>query len=478
MKKTIKINWFLVCVVVVAAVLSVVLFLNLKNNPYAHPNDPINYQILGSNLAKYHVYAENKDSEGNWILTAYRPPGLPIFLAIIYSISGKWQLAVLSQIGLFLISIIMFFSIVKRFFSDRVAQLVIVIYLLNPVIYFMNNSLWTESISQFFIIGAFYFYFLGRERKNPLLVIISGLLFGWLILTRPTYLIYLLIIPLVFIYHFFKFHKFEYLKFILIFFAILPVLFWSIRSSIATGGPVLVSTNGGVNMLLGNNPYVLNGNNAAFPPTGYLVSGNVVKTDNEYLSDKNYKKLADHWIAKNPLKFAKLAFSKIRNLFLPNSYVYNEVYNVGNLGFFGQYFWRLMIEIYFFLILFLALLGILFLKNKWHLWWLVPYIFMIVLSFVDGRFFVPLYLPISILAALAILNYQKIAAYRCYLIIVISAMVVQFCYYLPQFEGNLSLASDYFSKIIDQKSSPKSPDDVFVTDAFDHSNEQKIIVKK
>lgn len=107
---------------------------------------------------------------------------------------------------------------------------------------------------------------------------------------------------------------------------IAPIAAWSIRNAYTLGSPVVLSTSGGVNLLIGNNP-------TATASSGVDVDIALLRergrTMSEVDSDRYLRGAAIDWITNNPGASFRLYLMKVLNYFSP----YNEPVTVShNIG--------------------------------------------------------------------------------------------------------------------------------------------------
>ncbi len=472
-------------------IIMILLFIFFPNNPQTLINDPKIYDLLGRNLVAAHRYSENlflnmknlhyfHTSPYGSIVNSFRPPGYPLFIALIYLVKiNAWKLVILLQMAVFLLSIFLLFKLIKKYFDRKTAFVAAIIYGTNFTILLVNNSFWTESVTLSLLIISAYFYLFFDHLANIhryLSLIIAGLLFGWLILVRPTFLIYLLIFFLYLIIARLKNRELNKSFLIFLVWACVPILAWSVRSTIVSGSPVLISTNGGINYMLGNNPYNINGRAANWPSPAFLQARGIGpgNSSSESDIDRNDTKEAAIWIVRNPRLFIKMSLSKIQYLFVADNNLFGIENSASKLS--AEILCLIKMINYSLLLLF-ALLGIRFVKNKWIFLWLLPYILIIILTFADSRFAIPLYLPMSILAALAIINISKLSANKLYLIMMLIIFGWQFLFFYPSIIKEFVLAREYYKSYRDSQIVSLVENNFFITDASCKTNLQRVICK-
>lgn len=471
--KYLKNNKWIILILLSSVVIFICLFTLIENNPDNYMNDPLDYNVLGHNIVEFKAYTVNP--KNNNYLTAYRPPGYPFFIALNYLICvDNWKLVIMTQFFLFLVSLLLFFNITKRYFGANIAYISTAIYAFNPAIILINNSFWTESFALSLIVFSVFLYHYPLKLKRwwrIILVSLSGLLFGWAVLTRPTFLIYIMILIIGLIISLFS-KRFNKILFLFLIFALIPIVGWSVRSSIVTKSFVVVSTNGGLNYMLGNNPYNINGRASSLPPKEYLESNGISSESNETQKDKIFTKMAFKWISENPIIFLRMSFSKIQFLFVSDPYIYGNEYTIPKLA---ASFIRILKMCYYSVFLILSMLGLYYFNEKKLLLWFFPYFFMIIMTFSDSRFAIPLYMPMSILSAYALINIRGIVKNHNSTFFIIILFIWQFVFYFPYIEQECILMKYYFKGVLARYVVMSNNDGYFITDS--DSNNPSCIYK-
>lgn len=401
------------------------IFNNYPKNPDEHANDPEVYDRLAKNIITFREYGQDTAENSNRSLypTAFRPVGYPLYIASVYSIfrGFDYRKVVLIQFLLHLIAILFLWKLLRKHFNEKTANLAILLYSFNLPLLFVSNNLWSETFAQALII---FFSFLYLRTKGNLLSILTGILGAWLILTRPTYLIYL---PVLFLdtAKNLKTKKLLINRVITLLVVIGICGAWSLRNSILAERFTLIATNGGINIFLGNNPYVFNGRAAFWPPKDYVED--VLQLDlkdksipeihrnigfkgikRERANDANYTSAALKWIRENPKRFMRLAINKIQFLLSPDFHLFGGIEELNSLRT-DQYAFLIFLQtVYFWIFLFLSILGSFDKRAKVLLLLSLPYLFMIILTFSETRFQIPLYIPMAVLASLGALRLRRI----------------------------------------------------------------------
>jgi 4-amino-4-deoxy-L-arabinose transferase-like glycosyltransferase len=186
----------------------------------------------------------------------FRPPGYPYFLAAIYTVFGHGYVAPrVIQMLLGLAGILLLFVLGRRLFDDRtglVAAGLMAIYWI--FVYFEGEFL--EPVLSVPLLLAFVLALLTwGDRPSALTAIVAGVLLGLLALVRPNALV---LIPLAGAWIYWvgrsavqNTHTLRTIALLLAgaFAVILPV---TIRNKVVSGDVVLISSNAGINLLIGN----------------------------------------------------------------------------------------------------------------------------------------------------------------------------------------------------------------------------------
>lgn len=352
-------------------------------------------------------------------ISAYEPVGYSLFLTTLYFffgtsiIVGKFANLALSLIGLVFI-----YLIVKRCFNEKLAYICALLYAILPLNILYTSVLSTEIIfTTLFIILN---YLILRKDEITYSNILIGVLLGVLTLIKPYMLIYQMCI---FLLEIIKFKSLKLpLKNLLLITGILIVTIspWTIRNYFVFHKLIPVSTNGGYNLYINNNPDAIGAWRDPSEIHGSIILKYKDKNDNfwdEVKVDEEGKKYAFQWIIHNPLSFAKLGTTKVKNTFFTSDSGFwstsflanNKTFQYTNLlrkfNSRIQFFTIIIMSIYFITIVLKILLKKL--RNTYiHQIITINILFFLAITFIfegQPRYLFPLW-PIFIIASVYTLN--------------------------------------------------------------------------
>jgi hypothetical protein len=226
-------------------------------------------------------------------LSAYWPVGYPAFLAGVYWVFGHTITMVqIIQALLGAATVILAYKLAATLFdelSGRVAGLLLGISL-NNMSYVA--VLWSEILFTFLFVIAIYGFVRLRQRDAPpwwysVIGVLPGFLFGYDLLVGREW----------------RRTLNEY-AFVAVCMG-LTILPWTIRNINVLGHPVIISTNGGINFLMGNNP---DANGRYKPATNDRVAA--VWSDEVQREQVAYQE-GLRFIQSHPGRFVQLAFKKL-----------------------------------------------------------------------------------------------------------------------------------------------------------------------
>ncbi|MGB2863374.1 MAG: hypothetical protein WBC05_08620 [Sedimentisphaerales bacterium] len=267
--------------------------------------DEKQYYTLAKNIVERHQYSYDGEHS-----TAYRPPGYPMILSLcIFLGAGTVYLRIMNFIALGLCMYLMNKILTEQSspLAGTVGALLVVCY---PVLFYTAGTLYPQIIgSLLFVIVIF---LLTRKTCSYWSFVLGGLLFGYLVLTIP---IFLFILPVFAIWLCFS-EGFVKVGRILAIVAIacLPIVIWSARNYKVFNAFVLVSSNSGRNLLLGNSENTTPNTGVNVDISKYTAEADRLNLD-EVGRDRYYRSKAIEFVLDQKIKAVKLYLQKTLNYF-------------------------------------------------------------------------------------------------------------------------------------------------------------------
>jgi 4-amino-4-deoxy-L-arabinose transferase-like glycosyltransferase len=273
-------------------------------NDFRFLPDEANYFNLATNLAFKGEYSLNGAQ-----LTTYRPPGYPFFLApfrrIGFNIVG---LRILNYFTLGL-AIYVLYKLLEKRFAPLAGLLGAILVMAYPVVFYTAGTLYPQTFASLLLVLTIYFY--AREPARKWDNILAGLLAGWLILTAPTFIFILaILVGWSWIYQ----QNRKSLQILLtLVAACLVVGMWSLRNFAVFHTFVFVTSNSGVNLLIGNSENTTpDGDWGIVDISSYELQAAGL---DEIQQDHFYRDQAIHYILTHKIASLKMYFLKFLNFF-------------------------------------------------------------------------------------------------------------------------------------------------------------------
>ncbi|ONI73152.1 hypothetical protein ALI144C_45270 [Actinosynnema sp. ALI-1.44] len=346
------------------------------------------YAIVLGNELRYsdeHVYLELTQSlaDGRGFAfgtdaTAYRPPGYPFLLLPLHLVSGG-NVFVMRLLGvLCLAGAVWFGYLLARRISSVAGALVAAVTAVYPLFVYTATALYPQIPALLLLLVMFEFGLRAKDRW--VWAIPSGLAAGFLTITVPSFAPTLVLLAL-----FIGWRARKAIAILLVAAAVIPVL-WCARNAVVMGSFIPVSTNNGVNLLLGNNPDATGSSGTSVDVSAYEQRAKELKLD-EVGIDEFYSDQAVDWITANPAQAAGLYAAKVAHNFAYSDTLKTE----------GQGASDLLAALSYYPLLALALLRVMLSKrfplhrvDKLCLWAIVLNVLLLAVFFTRIRFRVPL----------------------------------------------------------------------------------------
>lgn len=376
------------------------LFVSLHDRPLI--SDEKEYDYLAFNLTTNGTYAYNDTP------TAYRPVGYPAFVSFVYTIAGAHPTAVkFIQVLLDSFTILLLFHLFS-WAGSRVQLAASAFWALFPPAILYANFLMSETLFTFFLVLALYFLQKFDEQKNVSRLVL-GILFGFLLLLKPNFLLFLLFLP----YLFYKFNWHYKKGIVLLVGVLITIAPWLVRNYLHFK-TLTLSTNGGINLLIGNNPNATGAYSINFPPEALQGAGNEVEADRFAF---NY---AIHHIVEHPTQFAINGAKKLAHFISSEGgllvWAFHDKPEDSSIQYAAKYAsipipLQILVNLPFFLLMLLGIAG--FIASPRDLLWQTTFLLLLswlithVVVFGGSRFHFPLMPFIAGFAAYAFTEYRE-----------------------------------------------------------------------
>lgn len=295
------------------ALASIFLILVLPDN-LRYPDEFI-YSELAEQLLKGNGFA---DEDGNF--TASRPPGYVFLIAASQGLINSPEFVRIVQAILLggTVSLLALLSSGQIEVNRLVFLLLPVLVCLYPILVYTTNTLYPQTLQSFLLVSCL--YLLLRFPERVWAGAVAGVTGGWVCLAVPSMmLLFPILAAAIWLLRLSKFRT------VLVFgiVTILVVGAWSARNTLVMGEFVTVSTNGGVNLYMGNHPKA---RGVFVYKDSAEVRSEVYSTiEDEVERDRRFKELSLEWITENPSEAALLYVSKFLNYFaFYNRYVVEQ----------------------------------------------------------------------------------------------------------------------------------------------------------
>jgi len=269
--------------------------------------DEREYLSIANNLLTTGIYSIDGE-----LPTAKRPPGYPLILYILMQCGAS--LPIYRIFNFLLLAYILFITnklLVNK--ENKIAGLLAALLIsLYPIYFFIAGTILSQTSGLALFVTVI--YLISREQSSLLSFFTGGILYGCLVLTVPLFLLNLPIVSLAPLLLRSREWPKEIAVFLLSSFLIMGV--WTTRNYFIFDHFVPLTTNSGLNFLLGNHE--------KSHPTSYIDVYNYINSDkflykmrglNEVEKDIFYRNEAWKWVNKNKNAALKLYLLKVINYF-------------------------------------------------------------------------------------------------------------------------------------------------------------------
>jgi 4-amino-4-deoxy-L-arabinose transferase-like glycosyltransferase len=276
----------------------------VHSGPQLRYGDEQAYRQMAVDLIHRHVYTTDGLRP-----SAYRPPGYAWFLLpAVFLGASNVALRILNAICLSGAQLFLFL-LVRCIARESTAAIAVILTLAYPVLLYSATLLFPQTLGSALLLCGL--WLLLRSRSMTIAAgVVAGLVWGFLILTIPTFLV-LAAVTIAAI----GWRRRRARTGLVAAVAVIGLLLsgWSYRNYRVFHTFVLVSTNGGVNLLLGNSEDATGNSRSDALPRHYAVVGH--SQPNEAAADRYYSHEAKQWILQHPGQAARLYVEKLIHYF-------------------------------------------------------------------------------------------------------------------------------------------------------------------
>ncbi|NIA28704.1 MAG: hypothetical protein GWP06_02175 [Actinobacteria bacterium] len=277
--------------------------LTLENKVYWV--DEFDYMALANHIVAGDGYVMDDGTP-----TAFRPVGYPLFLAMLRVVGINSLFAIrFVQVLLGVVSIWLIYLLGKLLFNSTVGLVAAGITTIYPYFIFVPGTVLATSWFSFLLIASTLLIFVGSETENIKLILLSGLLFAWAALTRPSGIVLIIAVMLwLGVYTLPDFRRLLKLSIPFALICAVAVAPWFYRNY-QEFHIVNLSTNGGRNLWLGNNPKATINTGSNIPRPKQL-DAKIAAAKSEAEVNRIYIQEAKKFILQNPGKSVLLFLGK------------------------------------------------------------------------------------------------------------------------------------------------------------------------
>ena len=293
-------KWLIFMGLVLAFVLRLGYVLSVEDGVYWV--DEEDYMALGQSIAQGDGYLNSAGEP-----TAFRPPGYPLLLAALYKLGIQSAPSIrLVQVMMGVITIFFIALIALRYMGPAVAVLSVMAAAGYPYFIYMIGTVLATTWFSMTLVASVYFFLTGADENRSLKIIASGLLMGVSILTRSSAAV-LGVAALVWLMM--RRPRLKQLQHAFLFACCMSLVVapWGMRNY-RVFDAFTMSTNGGRNLWLGNNPEstINTGSNIEMPKE----LEDRIDAASEIEADRIYVEEAKKFIAADPKHFLWLSIKK------------------------------------------------------------------------------------------------------------------------------------------------------------------------
>lgn len=241
-------RWFIAILFVVALVIRLGYLLDVRGNPFfENPRlDALFHDVWAQSIAAGNIRGD---------AVFFRAPLYPYFLALVYKLFGHSYLIIrIVQHVLGAVVVVLVYLCCRRMFGRPAALFASLLVCFYAVVIYFEGELLIESFLTFLCTVWLLSFLRARERETSPSWFLSGIVYGFVCITRPTFLA--AIIPLLACTTVAGRKEWRRTLLLAATFLLgmsLPIIPVAVRNYIVGGDPVLIASQGGINFYIGNN---------------------------------------------------------------------------------------------------------------------------------------------------------------------------------------------------------------------------------
>ncbi|MCK4901671.1 MAG: glycosyltransferase family 39 protein, partial [Anaerolineales bacterium] len=178
----------IIAILVTLVILSGVVYSVYLGDALRFLPDEQDYFDLATNVAFQFLYSLDGENP-----TAYRPPGYPLFLSIFRYLGASVVILRILNFLFFGLGIYLVYKTLQKEYSPLAGLIGAFLLVAYPVVFFTSGTLYPQILASVLFLLIFYLY--TRSSSHSWLYITCGVLFGFLILTIPTFIFVLFLFP-------------------------------------------------------------------------------------------------------------------------------------------------------------------------------------------------------------------------------------------------------------------------------------------
>ena len=268
--------------------------------------DEKDYHNLALNLVHAHGFVDERRQP-----SAARPPGYPLVLSAVYAVWERPLAAkLLNSFACGLTALVL--SLIASSIGSRIAGIVApLLVLCFPLFSYTASTLYPQTVGTLLFVSAI--FFLVRFPSSSKGTIIAGGLFGFLVLMIPAFLLLLPLFP-AYLMIVDRLNADPMFRRALLFLgcAALVVAPWTLRNFLQFKSFIPVSTNTGINLLLGNSPNTKADSGVNVDISNYVEAAEGM---DEVQKDNFFKHAAISFVKRDPVAALLLYCRKVVNYF-------------------------------------------------------------------------------------------------------------------------------------------------------------------